>query len=187
VSAPDWYVPRYTWDDCGPWNSDGHVAYRGAIDGADAKAMPHAPGYDAEKSVPVALGPENEAGVRPCGDTYVAAHFVARAERLFPGVAWRHAGGLAPLLGFVGDTMVAMVMPVRWSPMTGSCHPKCPTCEGHGGPKCEACEGSGEAECSKCGHETECNDCDGSGRVGKCADCNGSGKWVAPTDATPKP
>ena len=164
------------------WSTNGHVAYRDGDKSGEERG-----------AVAAMLDREDKAIVRPVGVSYelhgylvmtdgtmVCAHFIRRAEGLFPGVEWSHGNPLGPFFGRVGGNLVAVVMPNRMTPGQAEKspgYPKCPTCDGSGKNECANCEGSGEVECEHCGNETECEECDGEGCVGTCADCGGNGRW----------
>ena len=185
-----WYQPDkwgewrgHVWSTNGHvWSTNGHVAYRDGDKSGEERG-----------AVAAMLDREDKAIVRPVGVSYelhgylvmtdgtmVCAHFIRRAESLFPGVEWTHGDALGPFLGRVGGELVAVVMPNRMTPGQAEKspgYPKCPTCDGSGKNECANCEGSGEVECEHCGNETECEECDGEGYVGTCAECGGDGRW----------
>jgi len=191
MSLHGWYKPRFGFTiDGAPWTTDGRIAV--AVDALPDSIDMHATAHRMvahESSIAGTCVSRAVAarGYAFFGELAFQAHYIDLCEAAHPGIAWRHSAlPLCPIVGFVGDRAVAIVMGIRVDGQDPADWPEvcatCPTCDGKGGPECASCDGSGWIECDMCEHENECVRCDGNGHTEGCPDCRGTGRWTPPAE-----
>jgi len=187
-----WYKPKFAFHiDGTPWTTDGRIAVAvdALPDSIDMHPSAHRVMGDeiAAAKIDASARTSSGRGHAIFGEHVFQAHYIDLCEAAHTGIEWRWCGSpSAPIVGFVDDRAVAVVMGMRVDGQDSAAwpevYPECTTCDGCGGPECERCYGSGESECSHCGNETECEACDGEGHTKGCPDCGGTGRWTPPAE-----